>query len=69
MSRGRWLGHQIEDIIPAEIGASFEELAERTGAAFADVRAAVWALYGMRRSDICWGYAVAIPSPEGRSAA
>jgi hypothetical protein len=66
----RWLRSQIEDIITAESGASFEELAERTGASYTDVRAAVMALYGMRRADFCWGYVTAAPSPaEARRSA
>jgi hypothetical protein len=58
---GRWLGHQIQDIVTAEPGASFEELAERTGASFPEVKAAVWRLYGAGRVDICHGYVVAPP--------
>lgn len=70
MRRGRWLGHQIEDIIIPETGASFEELAERAGVPFPEVRATVWRLYGAGRVDICHGYVVAIPSAaEGSSAA
>ena len=70
VSRGRWLGHQILDIIAADTGVSFEELAERTGASYAEVKAAVWRLYGMKRADLAWGYVVAVPSAdEGRRAA
>lgn len=70
MSGARWLGHQILDIIATETGASFEDLAERTEASYAEVKAAVWSLYGMKRADLAWGYVVAVPSAdEGRRAA
>jgi hypothetical protein len=57
----RPLGRQIVAITGAETGASFEELADRTGASYAEVKAAVWRLYGAKRADICQGYVVAIP--------
>jgi hypothetical protein len=63
------LARLIETILTAESGAAVAELAERIGAALADVRATVRALYGMRRADFCWGYVVAVPSREGRRAA
>jgi hypothetical protein len=67
---GRWLGHQIEDLLVDEPGVSFEELAERTGASYPEVKAAVWRLYGMKRVDICHGYVVAPPrAAEGRRSA
>jgi len=70
VSGARWLGHRILDIIAAETGASFEELAERTEASYAGVKAAVWRLYGMKRADLAWGYVVAVPSAaQGRRAA
>jgi hypothetical protein len=66
----RWVGHQIKDIIHAESGASLEELARRTGATYADVRAAAGALYGRRQADYCWRYLTAVPrSSEGRRSA
>lgn len=70
MNGVRWLGDQIQDIAAAESGASFEELAERTGLSYPEVKAIVWRLYGAKRIDVCWGrYAVALPGPaaaEGR---
>lgn len=68
MSGGRWLGRQITDITSAETGASFEELAERTGASYPEVKAAVWSLYGARRVDICHGYVVAVLPPDEAAA-
>lgn len=59
----RWPGHQIQGIVTAESGASFEELAERTGLSYPEVKATVWRLYGAKRIDVCWGrYAVALPA-------
>jgi hypothetical protein len=52
------------DIIIAETGVSFEELAERTEAPFPAVKAAVWSLYGAKRVDMCHGYVVAVPSAD-----
>jgi hypothetical protein len=66
---GRPLGRQILAITAAETGASFEELAERTGATFTDIRAAVWALYGLKRADICHGYVTAPPRTAKRGQA
>jgi hypothetical protein len=64
------LARQVQAIITAESGASFEELAERTGGTFADVRAAARALYRMRRADFCWSFLTAVPpADEGRRAA
>jgi hypothetical protein len=64
------LARQIQAILTAESGASFEELAERTGGAFTDVRTAARALYRMRRADFCWSFLTAVPSAdEGRGAA
>lgn len=72
MTPARWrqLRRQIEDIVTAEIGVSFEELAERTAVSFPEVRAAVWKLYGARRVDVCLGYVCLPSSPaaERRSA-
>ena len=68
MTRGRWPGRQVEDLVTAEAGMSFEELAGKTGVPYSEVKAAVWVLYGMRRVDICAGYVVAVPSREGRRA-
>jgi hypothetical protein len=65
----RRLRRQIEDIITAESGASFDELADRTNVAYPDVRTVVWALYGAKRADICWGYVVAVPSAAERGQA
>jgi hypothetical protein len=61
----RWLGHQIEDFLAGEPGASFEELAEHSGASYPEVKAAVWRLYGMKRVDIAWGYVVTPPRAAG----
>ena len=71
MTPAQWrLARQIQAILTAETGASFEELTERTGAAFADVRAVARALYRMRRADFCWSFLTAVPSAdEGRRAA
>lgn len=71
MTPAQWrLARLIEAILTAESGAAVAELAERIGAAFADVRATVRALYRMRRADFCWGYVVAVPPrAEGRRAA
>jgi hypothetical protein len=70
VTRPRGPRGQIEAIIFAESGASFQELAERTESAYAQVRAAVWVLYGQKRADICRGYVVAVPSADaGRRAA
>jgi DNA-binding Lrp family transcriptional regulator len=67
---GRPLGRQILAILAAESGASFEELTERTGASYAEVKAVVWRLYGAKLADICHGYVVPAPSgAEGRRAA
>ena len=68
---GDWrLGRQIKDIIVAESGASLEELATRTGAAYAEVRAVAGVLYGRRQADFCWRYLAAVPSAsEGRRVA
>ena len=64
---GYWrLGRQIKDIIAAESGASLEELARRTGAAYADVRAVAGALYGRRQADFCWRYLAAVPAADKR---
>jgi hypothetical protein len=63
------LARQVQAILTAESGASLGELAGRTGAAFAETRATVRAMYRMRRADFCWGYAVAVPSRAGRRAA
>jgi hypothetical protein len=64
------LARQIEAIITAESGASLEELSGRTGGSFVETRATVRALYRMRRTDFCWGYAVAVPrAGERRRAA
>jgi hypothetical protein len=63
------LARRIQAILTAESGASFEELAERTGGAFADVRTAARVLYRMRRADFCWSFVTAVPSAdEGRRA-
>ena len=70
MTGPRWLGHQIVEFLDAEPGASFEELAERTGASYPEVKSAVWRLYGSKRVDICHGYVVAPPRMvEGRRSA
>lgn len=71
MTPAQWrLARQIQAILTAESGASFEELAERTGGAFADVRAAGRVLYRMRHADFCWSFLVAVPvAGEGRRAA
>ena len=70
MTGARWLRRRIEDIIAAESGVSFEELAERTQASYAEVKAAVSSLYGMKRADLAWGYVVAVPpAAQGRRAA
>ena len=71
MTGAQWrLARQIQAILTAESGASFEELTERTGGAFTDVRAAGRALYGMRRADFCWSFLTAVPSADkGRRAA
>lgn len=70
MNGARWPGHQIQDIVTAESGASFEELAERTGLSYPEVKAVVWRLFGAKRVDVCLGYVVAVPSrTEGRRAA
>jgi hypothetical protein len=67
---GRPLGHQILAILTVESGASFEDLAERTGASYGEVKAAVWRLYGAKLADVCHGYVVAVPSAaKGRRAA
>jgi hypothetical protein len=70
MSPAQWrLARQIQAILAVESGASFEELAERTGGAFADVRTAARALYRMRRADFCWSFLTAVPpAGEGRRA-
>jgi hypothetical protein len=60
------LARRIQAILTAETGASFEELVERTGASFPEVKAAVWRLYGARRVDICHGYVVAVPAAAER---
>jgi hypothetical protein len=62
------LARPIEAILTAESGAAVAELAERIGAAFADVSGTVRVLYRMRRADFCWGYVTAVPSREGRRA-
>jgi hypothetical protein len=72
VNRGRPLGRQILAILTAESGASFAELAERTGLSYAEVKAAVWRLYGAKRADICHGDVAAAPSvlaAEGGQAA
>ena len=69
MNRGRPLGCQILAITGAETGASFKELAERTGASYAEVKAAVCRLYGAKRADTRQGYVVAVPPREQRRAA
>jgi hypothetical protein len=71
---GAWgLARQIEAILAAEVGASFEELADRTGVSYPEVKATVWRLYRAKRIDVCWGrYAVALPpaaAAEGGRAA
>jgi hypothetical protein len=64
------LARQIEAVLTAEPGAPLDELAGRTGASFADVRAVARALYRMGRIDFCWGYVTVVPSrAEGRRAA
>jgi len=64
------LARRIQAILTAESGASFEELAERTGGTSADVRAASRALYRMRPADFCWSFLTAVPpADEGRRAA
>lgn len=71
MNRDQWRpAHQIQDIVAAESGASFAELAERTGLSYPEVKAVVWRLYGAKRVDICQGYVVAVPpaAEERRSA-
>ena len=71
MNRGQWhLASQIQAIVTAESGAPFEELAERTGVSYPEVKAMVWRLYGAKRVDVCQGYVVAVPSTaeERRSA-
>ena len=62
----RRLARQIQAILSAESGASFEELAERTGAAFTDVRTAARTLYRMRRADFCWSFLTAVPTATER---
>jgi hypothetical protein len=57
----RRLPRQIETILAAESGAADAEVAERTDATLADVRAAGRALYRMRRADFIWSTVVAIP--------
>jgi hypothetical protein len=68
MSPAQWqLTRQIQAILAVESGASFEELAERTGGTFADVRTAARALYRRRRADFYWSFLTAVPSAdEGR---
>jgi transcription initiation factor IIE alpha subunit len=67
-SPAQWrLTRQIQAILAVESGASFEELAERTGGTFADVRTAARALYRMRHADFRWSFLTAVPSAdEGR---
>lgn len=71
MTPAQWrLARQIEGVIGAKLGASFEELVERTGGTFADVRTATRALYRMRRADFCWSFLTAVPPVgEGKRAA
>jgi hypothetical protein len=71
MTPAQWrIVRQIQVILTAESGASFQELAERTGASFPEVRAVIWPLYGSKRADICHGYVVAPPrAAEERRAA
>ena len=70
MNGGRPLGRRILAITSAETGASFKELAERTGASYAEVKTAVWRLYGAKVVDICHGYVAATPlRADGRRAA
>jgi hypothetical protein len=67
VSPAQWrLARRIQVIITAESGASFEELAERTGGTFADVRVAARALYRMRRADFCWSFLTAVPPARER---
>ncbi len=70
MNGARRTDRQIEDIVAAEAGASFGELADRTGVPYPEVKATVWRLYGAKRVDICQGYVVAFPrADEGRRSA
>lgn len=73
MTGSGWLGHRILDIVTAEAGASFDELAERLGVRHPEVMATVWHLYRAGQVDVCRGrYAIAIPRPaaaEGGRAA
>lgn len=70
MSPAQWrLARQIQAILAVESGVSLEELAERTGSTFADVRTVAWALYQMKRADFCWSFLTAVPPREERPAA
>ena len=71
MTPAQWrIARQIQVILTAESGASFEELAERTGGTFADVRDTARVLYRMRRADFCWSFLTAVPAADvGRRAA
>jgi hypothetical protein len=67
MTPAQWrIVRQIQAILTAESGASFEELAERTGSTFADVRAAARVLYRMRCADFCWSFLTAVPTAGER---
>jgi hypothetical protein len=60
----------ILSVLAGDDGLADAELAEQTGAPLADVRQAARILYRQRRTDMCAGYVVAVPSSaEGRRAA
>jgi hypothetical protein len=60
------LARQIEGILAVESGMSLEELTERTGASYADVRTAARILYRMRKADFCWSFLTAVPAVAER---
>jgi hypothetical protein len=62
VNRDKWgLARRIEGILGAESGASLQELAERTGAGFSEIRTAAGILYAQRRADFCWRYLTSVP--------
>ena len=66
MTPAQWpLARRIQAILTAETGASFEELVERTGASFPEVKAAVWRRTG-RGGWTRHGYVVAVPAAAER---
>ena len=67
MTPAQWRpARQIEAILTAESGASLDELADRTGTSFADVRATARVLYRMRRADFCWSFLTTVPAAAER---